>query len=106
MTAGEVLLDFHATQQPVELAVDEGVKLVRVEMVYGLVHADSPNCGCRSWRSAARAREIRDMTVPMGKSRMTCDVSVFESFDIAEQESLAQLAVEAGRERCRERPGY
>src|ERR1700742_4970127 len=64
-----------------EFSVDEGAKLVRAEMVWTetvagriglgwLHHWDSPRCGCRSWRRVRRAREIRDMTVPMGTSRM------------------------------------
>src|SRR3984885_3902914 len=65
-----------------EFSVDVGVelvgaKVVRIEMLGGLIglgrliHRDFPKCGCRSWRRVRRAREMRDMTVPMGTSRIT-----------------------------------
>ena len=78
VAGGEMLLDSLLLGGR-EFAVDVGVEFVGIEMVRidcwiglrRLSHRDSPRCGCRSWRRVRRAREMRDMTVPMGTSRMT-----------------------------------
>src|SRR5260370_15291230 len=75
VAGGEMLLDSLLLGEW-EFSVDEGVECVRIEMFGRLIglgrlsHTDSPRCGCRSWRRVRRAREMRDMTVPMGTSRI------------------------------------
>src|SRR5271170_4168453 len=70
MAGGEVMVD-SLLVGGWELGVDVGTELVGIEVFLRLVHRDSPSCCCSNWRRVARAREIRDMTVPMGMSRMS-----------------------------------
>jgi len=50
-------------------AIHKGIDLLWLEMISG-GHWTLLKCGSRSARSALRARKMRDMTVPMGTSRM------------------------------------